>query len=49
MVDDHMLTRGEDTAVSQVRDDGSNESGGSGYGKKWLKTDPAQFADRLDV
>ena len=43
----HRLTQEEeDTSVSQLRDDGSREDGG--YGEKQGKTDPAQFAERLD-
>lgn len=45
----HRLTQKEDTSVSQLRDDGSSEDGGNGYGEKQGKTDPAQFAERLDV
>lgn len=45
----HRLTQEEeDTSVSQLRDDGSSEDGGSGYSEKQGKTDPAQFAERLD-
>lgn len=46
----HRLTQEEeDTSVSQLRDDGSSEDSGSGYGEKQGTTDPAQFTERLDV
>lgn len=42
-----MTQEEEDTSVSQLRDDGSSEDGGSGYGEKQGKADSAQFSERL--
>lgn len=41
-----MTQGGEDTAITQVRHDGSFESGDDGYSEKQLKKDPICFADK---